>query len=66
MLLKIIGMFFVIVGFIISVIFWIPGLIDRQQLRQILGGRYGMVYFIYFTNGPFLLLLGAAILTFFR
>lgn len=64
MIVKIIGIFFVVLGTIISLIFWVPGLINRKQLREIMGERYPLIYFIYFTNGPLLLLIGAAILTF--
>ncbi|MEW6288794.1 MAG: hypothetical protein AB1545_02945 [Thermodesulfobacteriota bacterium] len=61
--MKIVGIFFVVVGTVISVIFWVPGVINKSQLRQIMGHRYPMIYFIYFSNGPLLLIIGAVILT---
>ncbi len=64
MIVKIIGIVFVVIGTIVSMIFWVPGLIDKRQLRQIMGNRYSMIYFIYFTNGPLLLIIGALILTY--
>lgn len=64
MIIQAIGVIFVVIGTIVSIIFWIPGLIDKKQLKEIMGPRYNMIYFIYFTNGPFLLGLGAFILTF--
>jgi len=64
MIIKAIGVIFVVIGTIVSLIFWIPGLIDKSKLKEIMGPRYNMIYFIYFTNGPFLLGLGAFILTF--
>ncbi len=64
MIIKAIGVIFVVIGTIVSLIFWIPGLIDKGQLKEIMGPRYNMIYFIYFTNGPFLLGLGVFILTF--
>ncbi|MBU4260753.1 MAG: hypothetical protein KKC76_02595 [Proteobacteria bacterium] len=66
MIVKIVGIFFVVVGTVISLIFCVPGLINKDHLRQIMGQRYPMIYFIYFTNGPLLLIIGAAILTFMR
>ena len=64
MIIQAIGVIFVVIGTIVSLIFWVPGLIDKKQLKEIMGPRYNMVYLIYFTNGPFLLALGAFILTF--
>ncbi|MBC8316372.1 MAG: hypothetical protein H8E41_00595 [Desulfobulbaceae bacterium] len=66
MIIQIIGILFVVFGTVVSLGFWIPGLIDRNRLREIMGSRFPMIYFIYFTNGPFLLLLGFILLTFFR
>lgn len=64
MIIQAIGVIFVVIGTIVSLIFWVPGLIDKKKLKEIMGPRYNMVYFIYFSNGPFLLALGAFILTF--
>ncbi|MFP3983078.1 MAG: hypothetical protein ACLFV2_05230 [Desulfurivibrionaceae bacterium] len=58
MFLQIIGLLFAVFGGIVSIIFWIPGVINKQSLREIMGGYYGLIYFIYFTNGPFLLFIG--------
>lgn len=58
MFLQIIGLLFAIIGGIVSIIFWIPGVINKQGLREIMGSYYGLIYFIYFTNGPFLLIIG--------
>ena len=66
MIVKIVGIILVVFGTVVSIGFWVPGLINRNQLRGIMGSRYPMVYFIYFTNGPFLLLIGVIILTYFR
>jgi hypothetical protein len=63
---EIIGIIFVVFGTVVSVGFWVPGIINRDQLRDMMGSRYPMIYFIYFTNGPFLLLIGVIILTFLR
>jgi hypothetical protein len=66
MVIEIVGIIFVVFGTVVSLGFWIPGLINRKQLKEMMGTRYPMIYFIYFTNGPFLLLIGVIILTFFR
>lgn len=63
MIVKIVGIFFVVIGTVISLLFWVPGFINKNHLRQIMGHRYPMIYFIYFSNGPLLLIIGAAILT---
>ena len=66
MIINIVGIFFVVVGTVVSLIFWVPGIIDKNRLRQIMGPRYPIVYFVYFSNGPLLLIIGAVILTFLR
>lgn len=53
-----IGFFLAILGFSISVIFWIPGLCNRTRLKEMLGSRYPIVYVVYIANGPILLTLG--------
>jgi hypothetical protein len=65
-IIQIIGIIFVVFGTVVSLGFWVPGLINKNKLRETMGNRYPMIYFIYFTNGPFLLMLGVIILTFFR
>ncbi len=50
-------------GALISVLFWTP-LVNRRRLRELLGPRYRVMYFIYTANGPLLLLLG--LILFFR
>ncbi|MFH1216306.1 MAG: hypothetical protein V1706_07385 [Pseudomonadota bacterium] len=64
MIVKIVGIFFVALGAIVSLVFWIPGVINKKQLKGIMGSRYPLIYFIYFTNGPLLLIIGASILAF--
>ncbi|OKY75214.1 MAG: hypothetical protein BM485_09560 [Desulfobulbaceae bacterium DB1] len=64
MIVKLVGIFFVVLGTIVSLAFWIPGIINKKQLKGIMGSRYSLIYFIYFTNGPLLLIIGASILTF--
>jgi hypothetical protein len=63
MIINIVGICFVVVGTVVSLIFWVPGFINKNQLRQIMGSRYPIIYFIYFTNGPLMLIIGAVMLT---
>lgn len=65
MILFYLGILLIIPGFLISVLFWVPQIIDRGRLKAALGSRYPLVYFIYVANGPGLLLLGI-LLIFFR
>ena len=58
MILKYIGLFLVFIGLIISIFFWIPQLVNKAKLKAILGKRYPIIYFVYITNGPFLVLVG--------
>lgn len=60
------GLVLSIVGLVISVAFWIPGLCDRARLREILGSRYPVVYVVYIANGPLLLILGLILAVKFR
>lgn len=45
-----------IIGLLVTILFWVPGIIDRDRLKEVLGKRYSLVYFVYFANGPLLVL----------
>ncbi|NTV15648.1 MAG: hypothetical protein HGA96_17255 [Desulfobulbaceae bacterium] len=62
MIILISGLTLLIIGGLVSVLFWLPGLINRAQLRELLGSRYPLVYLVYSANGPFLLLAGMVLL----
>lgn len=62
MIFLIAGCTLLIIGALVSVLFWVPGLINRAQLRELLGRRYPLVYLVYSANGPFLLLAGLVLL----
>jgi len=49
-------------GSLVSVAFWIPKLINKKRLKEILGPKYSLVLLIYLANGPFLLILGGLLL----
>jgi hypothetical protein len=63
--LTIIGTLLVIIGGIISITFWIPGIIDRKKLNDVLGPRYPLIFVVYGANGPALFLLGLFLLFWF-
>ena len=50
------------IGATVSVLFWIPALVDRSRLRELLGSRYPLVYLVYSANGPLLFLAGVLLL----
>lgn len=56
------AVFLLALGGMVSVLFWVPGLLDRRRLRELLGRRYPLVYLVYFANGPLLVLAGALLL----
>ena len=56
------GLLLTAVGAIISVVFWLPGILNRKRLKEMLGDRYPVVFVIYVANGPALLLLGMLLL----
>lgn len=58
MILTISGIMLVIFGLVISVVFWVPSLFNRQRVREVMGNRYPLVYVIYIANGPLLILFG--------
>ena len=60
MLFLVAGAILILTGGLVSVLFWVPGLVDRQKLKEMLGVRYPLVYLVYSANGP--VLLGAGIL----
>lgn len=51
-------MMLMLFGLAVSIIFWLPGVIDRNRLKAVMGKRYPLVYVIYIANGPLLVLFG--------
>lgn len=58
MLFLVAGGVLILTGGLVSVLFWIPGVLDRNKLKALLGSRYPLVYPVYFANGPVLLVAG--------
>ena len=58
MLFLVAGTILILTGGVVSVGFWVPGLINRPKLKEMLGVRYPLVYLVYSANGPVLLVAG--------
>ncbi|MBW2466324.1 MAG: hypothetical protein JRF02_03405 [Deltaproteobacteria bacterium] len=58
MILAILGTVLMLLGLVVSVVFWIPGIFNRAKLREAMGSRYALVYVVYIANGPMLILFG--------
>ena len=58
MIFLVAGVTLILIGGLVSVLFWVPGVIDRQKLKEMLGSRYPLVYLVYSANGPVLLMAG--------
>ena len=58
MILVISGIILMFLGLVVSIVFWVPGIINRNRIRSIMGRRYPLVYVVYIANGPMLILFG--------
>jgi hypothetical protein len=58
MIITKVGILLMLVGCLISILFWIPQVVNRKRLKEIIGPRYPLIYFFYITNGPVLFLVG--------
>ncbi len=52
------GLVLALLGSLLSVAFWIPKLVNRPRLKELLGPKYPLVFFVYLANGPGLAVLG--------
>ena len=62
MILTISGIVLMLFGMTVSIVFWIPGIINREKIKDIMGSRYPLVYVVYVANGPMLALFGLFLL----
>lgn len=58
MILTISGIMLMFFGLVVSIVFWVPGIFDRDKIRAVMGKRYPLVYVAYIANGPMLVLFG--------
>jgi hypothetical protein len=52
----------VLSGGLVTILFWVPKVVNRPQLKELLGRRFALVYIFYFSNGPFLFAIGLYLL----
>jgi len=62
MILAISGIMLMVLGLVVSIVFWIPALFNRNRVREVMGKRYPLVYVVYIANGPMLILFGLLLL----
>ncbi|MDX1775643.1 MAG: hypothetical protein R3297_03605 [Desulfobulbales bacterium] len=58
MVIIISGIMLMLLGLVISIAFWVPGLFDRKKIKSVMGKRYPLIYVVYIANGPMLVLFG--------
>ena len=58
MILLISGIMLMFFGLVISIVFWVPKIFDRNRIKEVMGKRYPLVYIVYIANGPLLILFG--------
>ena len=58
MILTISGIMLMFLGLVVSIVFWIPGILNKEKIKNVMGDRYALVYVVYIANGPLLILFG--------
>ena len=58
MIFTISGILLMFWGLVVSIVFWVPSIVNREKIKNIMGDRYALVYVVYFANGPMLVLFG--------
>jgi len=58
MILTISGIMLMFLGLVVSIVFWIPGILNKEKMKNVMGDRYALVYVVYIANGPLLILFG--------
>ena len=58
MILLILGTMLMLMGLVVSIVFWIPGIFDRNRIKNLMGKRYPLIYVVYIANGPLLMFFG--------
>jgi hypothetical protein len=58
MILAISGIMLMFFGLVVSIVFWVPGIFNRNRIKEVMGKRYPLVYIVYIANGPLLVLFG--------
>jgi len=63
MIFTISGIFLMFWGLVVSIVFWVPSIVNREKIKNIMGDRYALVYVVYVANGPMLVLFGLLLIT---
>ena len=58
MILTISGIMLIFIGLVVSIVFWMLGILNKEKMKNIMGDRYPLVYVVYIANGPLLILFG--------
>lgn len=58
MVLAISGIMLISLGLVVSIVFWMPSIFNRNKIRSVMGRRYPLVYVVYIANGPMLVIFG--------
>jgi hypothetical protein len=58
MVLAISGIMLIFLGLVVSIVFWMPSIFNRNKIRSVMGRRYPLVYVVYIANGPMLIIFG--------
>jgi hypothetical protein len=61
-ILTISGIMLILFGVAVSIVFWIPGIFNKERVKDVMGNRYPLVYVVYIANGPMLILFGLLLL----
>ena len=62
MVLTLSGIMLILFGMAVSIVFWIPGIFNKEKVRDVMGNRYPLIYVVYIANGPMLVLFGLLLL----
>ena len=63
MIFTISGILLMFWGLVVSIVFWVPSIVNKEKIKNILGDRYPLVYVIYVANGPMLVFFGLLLIT---
>ena len=58
MVLTVTGIILMFWGLVVSIVFWVPSIVNKEKIKNVMGARYPLVYVVYVANGPMLMLFG--------
>ena len=63
MILTLSGVILMFWGLVVSIVFWVPSILNKEKIKDVMGDRYPLVYVVYVANGPMLVLFGLLLIT---